>query len=469
MHRTLRLLRPVFALVALVWLAPRLNSAQAPAPLAALDLQDGDTLVFLGDSITHQCLYTQYVEDFFYTRYPERRIRFHNAGVSGDKAADVLARFDDDVAAFKPKYVTVLLGMNDGQYEDFRAEVFATYAAELGKVLDRIKAIGATPILLSPTLFDYPVVERRRTDPTFRFRERSFAPNYNAVMAYYGAWGRDQAARRGVPFVNLWGPLNDFTTEERVRKPEFTLVPDAIHPGPGGQFVMASAILEDQRPERRAVSAIMVTRAAQRWTTPPRQPITELAGDATRVSFSFKAPALPWVVPAESTAKTSKWEWHEDVRTGVDLTKAGHRLSNEMLRVTGLAPGNYDVRIDGQSIGRPVGHVQLGAKIELQSNEQTPQYRQALQVALLNRERNDLAIRPLRDVWSGIKGARRRFSGNPEQFAEFMRKTQPELERLQKLARDYEERIYAAAQPVARRYEIVRVETPAPARGKKKE
>ena len=28
-----------------------------PAPVTKLDLQDGDTLVFLGDSITHQCLY----------------------------------------------------------------------------------------------------------------------------------------------------------------------------------------------------------------------------------------------------------------------------------------------------------------------------------------------------------------------------------------------------------------------------
>src|SRR5690242_15012298 len=39
-------------------------------PFDKLDLKDGDTVVFLGDSITHQCLYTQYLEDFFYTRYP---------------------------------------------------------------------------------------------------------------------------------------------------------------------------------------------------------------------------------------------------------------------------------------------------------------------------------------------------------------------------------------------------------------
>ena len=52
--------------------------------LAPIVLKDGDSFVFLGDSITHQCLYTQYVEDYYYTRYPKLRIHFHNAGIGGD-------------------------------------------------------------------------------------------------------------------------------------------------------------------------------------------------------------------------------------------------------------------------------------------------------------------------------------------------------------------------------------------------
>src|SRR6185436_20033885 len=88
-------------------------------PIAKIDLKDGDTVVFLGDSITHQCLYTQYVEDYFYTRFPKLHIHFHNSGVGGDRAADALARFDMDVAAYKPKYVTILLGMNDGGYKQW--------------------------------------------------------------------------------------------------------------------------------------------------------------------------------------------------------------------------------------------------------------------------------------------------------------------------------------------------------------
>ena len=108
---------------------------------AKIDLKDGDTLVFLGDSITHQCLYTQYVEDYFYTRFPKMRIRFHNAGVGGDRATNALVRFDDDVAAFKPAYITILLGMNDGSYRDFDKAVFDTYQRDMTLLLDRISTL----------------------------------------------------------------------------------------------------------------------------------------------------------------------------------------------------------------------------------------------------------------------------------------------------------------------------------------
>jgi hypothetical protein len=104
----------------------------------------------------------------------------------------------------------------------------------------------------------------------------------------------------------------------------------------------------------------------------------------------------------------------------------------------------------------------------LQANEATPQHRQALAVALLNRERNDRAVRPLRDLWSTLKGARRKFAQDPAGYAAFRQQTQLEIDRLEQLARDYEARIHAAAQPVAHRYEITRVaDAPAPVRGRK--
>ena len=84
-----------FGLQSLAPAAEPQAAAEAPAfktLLPQMTLEDGDTLVFLGDSITHQCLYTQYVEDFYYTRFPKLHIHFHNAGVGGDRASDALVR-----------------------------------------------------------------------------------------------------------------------------------------------------------------------------------------------------------------------------------------------------------------------------------------------------------------------------------------------------------------------------------------
>ncbi len=134
--------------------AQQTEATQFATPLAKLQLQDGDSIVFLGDSITHQCLYTQYVEDYFYTRFPGMRLKLHNSGVGGARAWDALQRFDDDVAAYKPKYVSVLLGMNDGTYIPYHDETFQIYRTDMTSIVDQIKEIGATPLLMTPTMFD---------------------------------------------------------------------------------------------------------------------------------------------------------------------------------------------------------------------------------------------------------------------------------------------------------------------------
>ncbi len=103
-------------------------------------MADGDTLVFLGDSITHQCLYTVR-RGLLLHAVPEGGIKFHNSGIGGDSVGDALARFDRDVAAYKPKYVTILLGMNDGHYKSFDAESVRQVPCRHATLLDKISAI----------------------------------------------------------------------------------------------------------------------------------------------------------------------------------------------------------------------------------------------------------------------------------------------------------------------------------------
>lgn len=436
-----------------------ISQAATPPPAPALDLQDGDTFVFLGDSITHQCLYTQYFEDFFYTRYPDRRIHFHNAGVSGDKAADALARFDEDVAAFNPKYVSVVLGMNDGTYKGFDPAVFEIYEKGMVEVTEKIEGTGAVPILMTPTMFDHHQFAIRKSDPNYPFGSSERSPYYNAVLAFYGAWVREQAVERRVPFVNLWAPLNDLTMEMRQKEPDFTFITDAIHPVPGGQLIMAYSMLSQQAPDRKSVSSIAIVRRGEKWTAGKASGIEALAAKGEGLTFTHKAAALPWVVPEEASEASLRHGDEPTARMAYELVKAGHKLSNERLKVVGLAPGSYEVLIDGQSIGKPLSHVQLGTKIELQSNENTPQYQQALGVALLNRERNDEAVRPLRDLWGRVKGARRKLAagGDEAGFEKAMEDLRPQIAAMIALAKEYEDKIYAANQPMERKYEVRRV------------
>lgn len=91
--------------------------------LAADDfaLRDGDTVVFLGDSLTAARTYGKYIENYSLLRYPERTIRFINSGKGGDTADGSLQRIERDVFAHKPTVLLVMFGTNDigwGVYAD---------------------------------------------------------------------------------------------------------------------------------------------------------------------------------------------------------------------------------------------------------------------------------------------------------------------------------------------------------------
>src|SRR5882724_1302810 len=96
-------------------------------------LKDGDRVVFYGDSITDQRLYTTFTETFVVTRFPKMKVDFVHSGWGGDRVGGggggrIDVRLDRDVIAYKPTVVTIMLGMNDGRYEPFRDPTFNTYA-----------------------------------------------------------------------------------------------------------------------------------------------------------------------------------------------------------------------------------------------------------------------------------------------------------------------------------------------------
>ena len=73
-----------------------------------------------------------------------------NQAVGGNTSADMLARFDADIASLNPDYVWVLSGVNDY----FSGVTPEQYSTTIRTIIGKIKAIGAQPII-----FDAPVAQ----------------------------------------------------------------------------------------------------------------------------------------------------------------------------------------------------------------------------------------------------------------------------------------------------------------------
>lgn len=76
-------------------------------------IRDGDTVGFLGDSITAARTYGKHIEKYTLLRYPERKVHFINLGIGGDTAAGGLKRLEQDVFDNGVTLLTVTFGVND--------------------------------------------------------------------------------------------------------------------------------------------------------------------------------------------------------------------------------------------------------------------------------------------------------------------------------------------------------------------
>src|SRR4051812_3623864 len=107
-------------------------------------LKEGDRVVFYGDSITDQRLYTTFVETYAITRFPKIQLQFVHSGWGGDRVTgggggDIDLRLKRDVFAYKPTVMTTMLGMNDASYRAFDAKIFQTYTNGYEHIIASLK------------------------------------------------------------------------------------------------------------------------------------------------------------------------------------------------------------------------------------------------------------------------------------------------------------------------------------------
>jgi len=440
--------RWITGLLAFLFVAVGAATAQVPPGLRA-----GDTVLFLGDSITHQCLYTRYVTLFYMTRYPGTPLHFYNSGVGGDRAVNALKRFDYDVAELKPACVTVLLGMNDGGYRPLGEPQLSTYKRDMTKLVDRLrKETKARLFLLTPSMYDY---------KTREMHGRGGCPVYNQALIAFGDFLKELGKKQGLPVVDMNKPLVEATNALRRNDPKATLIPGGVHPNAAGHMVMAYTILKAFG-VTPVVSEVTIN-VKGRQIKAQRAAASNLQVRGGQVRFDVREAALPF-------------PYRPDARAVLRVLPFAREMNREVLKIEGLAPGKYQLEIDGAAVGQFTA-AQLSKGVNLSGNEKTPQYRQAAAVMKLNDQRTDVmrSIRgfrlmekrrgypkpdgtyprpPLKIVRT--PDGKRKWVPAPELVTAFetQRKNLPNL--LQQV-RDLEAKCYKAAQPTAHHYRLNRL------------
>lgn len=340
---------------------------------------DGDTVVFLGDSITHSGRYHEFIADFYRTRYPERRIRFVNSGIGGDSAVGAMKRIKEDVEEYRPTRVAIHFGMNDidrGVYTlktnagllRRRADAQACYRANLDALIAKVKAAApqAALIYLSTTIYDDTAVATNIPKGATGWATVNQV-GCSAGLAQMAGHVLSKAKAEGVMGVDWYSPLNDYLIAHQAADPHFMLTSwDRVHPGALGHSIMAWTFLEAQGVSP-VVSEVRIDAAKGEVAACENATVSDLAVGDEGLSFSLLENSLPF--PVDPSAREAALELN-----------VAERLNRETLAVAGLSGGCYALLIDGAEVGRYCAE-ELAAGVNLAFNEKTPQYAQAQSVA----------------------------------------------------------------------------------------
>jgi lysophospholipase L1-like esterase len=201
-------------------------------------------LVFIGDSITDAgraqpggeglfgalgAGYVAQVDALLGAVMPERMIRVVNKGTSGNTVRDLKARWDEDVMAIKPNWLSIMIGINDvwRQFDlPWQRENHVgieEYEATLEELVVRTKPVVDGLVMMTPFY-----IETNRQDAM------------RAMMDRYGAVVKKLAARHDAIFVDTQAGF------DRVLQTHYpaTLAWDRVHPGQSGHMVIARAFVD---------------------------------------------------------------------------------------------------------------------------------------------------------------------------------------------------------------------------------
>ncbi|MBI3425082.1 MAG: SGNH/GDSL hydrolase family protein [Acidobacteria bacterium] len=344
-------------------------------------LKSGDRVVFYGDSITDQRLYTTFVETYVLTRFPKLEISFVHSGWGGDRVTGggggtIDLRLQRDVLAYKPNVVTVMLGMNDGRYRAFDEKTFEAYANGYQHIVQKLKSdlTGVRMTLIQPSPYD---------DVT---RAATFEGGYNALLLRYSQYVKELAAKERLDVADLnsavVAALKKANAADAVTAQK--IIPDRIHPVAAGHLLMATELLKAWKAPA-LVSAVELDATLGVVKQMENTKVMELKNEGG-LAWTQTDNALPLPVDMSDAV----------MALAVKSSDVMDSLNRQLLKVTGLTAARYQLKLDGEALG-DFTKEQLTEGVNL-AWFSTPMAKQAAAVHALTLKHNNLHFAAWRQV-----------------------------------------------------------------------
>ena len=206
-------------------------------------IQDGETMLFIGDSIT-DCGrrgndaplgvgYVRLFTELVTARYPDRQIQYINKGIGGNRGTHLKERWRDDVLYHKPDRLSIKIGINDlhshlrGAEDGVDPELFEeTY----DYILDVTKRELDCPIVLISPFY----ISVDGPGDTFRSRVLELIQQYIETVEKMSEIYETRLLR-----------LHDVFQEQLKYRDSETFCPEPVHPNRTGHLVIAQALLDE--------------------------------------------------------------------------------------------------------------------------------------------------------------------------------------------------------------------------------
>lgn len=306
-------------------------------------LRDGDTVVFLGDSITAARTYGKLIENYALLRFPERKMHFINAGRGGETAEGALKRLDQDVLDRGATVVTVAYGVNDiGWGTKADAEHKQRYLDGIRGIVTRCREQGVRVYICSAAVTG--------ADPNKS--EQDFLQTMCDE-------GMTLSRELGGHAIDVQRTMRDI--QKRIAKDNEKIEPgkrdslhvaDGVHLSPLGQVAMAYAILKGLGAPADVSSAAVDAKTLKLIQANGCE-ISDIKGDGEHLEFTRLDAGLPLNGETFFALHFRYVPIHD-------------QLNRYLLKVQSLPPGRYEVSADGRQVSTYTAE-QLAAGVNISS------------------------------------------------------------------------------------------------------